>query len=168
MPYRRRFGLIRLSLAVVAVISLGLTVKVGLEPRQEPEQRGTEASTGSIPEKDWGRVRAYDGQLNFLLGPVTDTRRRYELGLGRVVFTSLAIAVADDEKGTNLVRVEGQPQSRCLYHAQGGGVNIIIAIGKCVPSWATVTGDPGLAQAKEWVRVENLVNRSRVVFLKYG
>lgn len=163
-PFARRFRLLYLSLATVAILALGVTVKIAGEPRQKPLHGPSEGHT--VPEKDWGHVRAYDGLLQFFLGPASDQRRKYELGFGRVMFTSAGIGVSNDG-GKTFYPLQGEPMGECGYHWQGQGVNVIVAIAKCVPGWATVTGDPEGGHAAEWIRVENLSPKARVVILKY-
>jgi hypothetical protein len=117
-----------------------------------------------IAEPDWGHVRASNGLLTFVLGPNPDRRRRHELGFGRVVFTSASITVADDERGKNLVLLEGRPAAGCLYHAQGDGINVIIAVRSCVPFWARTQQR---THARMWIRVQNLAPHPKLVFVKY-
>lgn len=150
-----KFRLLYLSLAAVVIISLGVTVIFASQGRQKPVHGPTGANTGSVPEDDWGHVRAYDGLLQFFLGPVSDQRRKYELGFGRVMFTSAGIGVSNGG-GKTFYPLQGEPMGECGYHWQGYGVNVIVAIAKCVPGWATVTGDPENGRAVEWLRVENL------------
>jgi hypothetical protein len=122
-------------------------------------------SSVPIAEADWGRVRAAQGLIEFTLGPNLDRRRRHELNFRRVVFTAARITVADDQRGKNLVRLVGQPAAACLFHAQGDGVNVIIATRSCVPAWAT-TGHR--RPARLWIRVQNLAPHPRVVYLEYA
>ena len=159
-----------LGLATVAILVLGLAVILWQEGPQTPAYGPTGGNTGQylISEDDWGHVRAYDGLFEFSLGPITDQRGRYEVGFGRVVFTSAGIIVADDEHGKNAAQVQGGATAAgCLGHFQGNGVNVIIAVGKCVPAWATVTGDPQHRKAAEWIRIENARPVPVNVYLKY-
>jgi hypothetical protein len=117
-----------------------------------------------IAEADWGRVRAAQGLLEFTLGPNLDRRRRHELNFPRVVFTAARITVADDQRGKNLVRLLGQPAAGCLFHAQGDGVNVIIATRGCVPMWATTDHR---THARMWIRVQNLAPHPRIVYLEW-
>jgi hypothetical protein len=118
----------------------------------------------AIDPADYGHVQAYDGYMLFTLAPNTDQRRKYELGFGRVMFTSAGLAVSSD--GKRFYPLQGEPMGNCGYHWQGYGLNVIVAIGKCVPVWATVSGDPK-THAAEWLRVENLAPVGRRVLLKY-
>jgi hypothetical protein len=121
-------------------------------------------SPRAIASADWGRVRASEGLLEFTLGPSQDRRRRHELEFGRVVFTEASITVADDQHGTHLVRLEGESSLGCLFHAQGDGVNVVIATRRCVPIWAT-TGHR--TPARMWIRVQNVGPHPKVVYMEY-
>lgn len=121
-------------------------------------------SSAPIAEADWGRVRAAEGLLEFTLGPNLDRRRRHELNFGRVVFTAATITVADNQRGKNLVRLLGQPSAGCLFHAQGDGINVIIATRSCVPIWATTDQR---TPARMWIRVQNLAPHPRIVYMEW-
>jgi hypothetical protein len=121
-------------------------------------------SPSAIASADWGRVRASEGLLEFTLGPNQDRRRRHELKFGRVVFTEARITVADDQHGTHLVRLEGESSLGCLFHAQGDGVNVIIATRRCVPVWATTVDR---TPARMWIRVQNAGPHPKVVYMEY-
>lgn len=118
----------------------------------------------AIDPADYGHVQAYDGYFLFTLAPNSDLHlRRYELGFGRVMFASAGMGISLD--GKKFAPLQGGPMGQCGYHWQGGGVNALVAIGRCVPGWATVTGSTG--HAAEWIRVENLLPKPVVVLLKY-
>ena len=160
MTTRKKF---RLAYAGLFVFLVAVWALVAVDIRlPHPSLQQTYA----IEESAWGHVQAHDGAYVFTLGPAADTRRRYELGLGRVTFTAAAMIVADDAKGTNAVQLDGEPMGECGFHFQGHGINAIVAIKKCVPSWASVTGSPK-THAAEWIRVENLRSKPRVVLLRY-
>ncbi len=122
-------------------------------------------SSATIAEADWGRVKSSNGLLEFTLGPNLDQRRRHELNLRHVIFTAASVLVADDRRGKNLVLLQGEHAAGCLFHAQGDGINVIIATRRCVPIWA-MTGPRVPAQM--WIRVQNLAPHPRLVYLKYS
>ncbi len=121
----------------------------------------------AVDEAEWGHVRAFDGAYMFLLAPGVDARSTRDLGLAGVVSTTFGAAVADDEHMANVVVLEGKPMGKCGMHFSGPGVTVTIAVGRCVPPWATVSGDPEHHRAKEWIRVQNMMTRGRVVVVRY-
>ena len=161
MTIRARFRLAFASLAAILALTYLAFVALPLKLPSAPV-----AAAASVDEADWGHVRALDGAFQFMLAPNTDQRRKYELGFGRVTFTSAGVIVADDEHMTNAVVLNGEPMGNCGYHWQGRGVNVIAAINRCVPAWATVTGSTGHAQ--QWIRAECLRPKPCVVVVKYG
>lgn len=156
VTYRARFRLAYLAIPVVLLALLAASFTV------HPHIAKT--TTPAIDPADYGHVEAHDGALVFTLAPVADQRHKYELGLGRVMFTSAGIAVSND--GRNFVPLEGKPMGKCGYHWQGYGLNVLVAIKDCVPGWASVTGSPK-THAVEWVRAENLTPNGRKVLLRY-
>lgn len=128
-----------------------------------PAWPGGSTSAPKIDPADYGHVRAYDGLLVFTLGPI-ENRDRRELAFGRVLFTTAGVAIADDDKGTNAIRLQSDVAAGCLFRSQGGGAIVLIAIGRCVPGWAvTSTGE----RAKQWIRVQATRPKASVVFIKY-
>ena len=114
-------------------------------------------------------MQAYDGVLLIFLGPASDQRHHWELSLGTPRFPIpaglLGAAVADNERlSTGLQqlegRMEGPPSARCIAHLWGAGVNVLIENGKCVSGLA----DKG---AQQWIRIDNTLDRPRVVAIKY-
>lgn len=154
---RFRIAYAGLALSLVLAYVAALTVPTFSLPAKPPP---------TVDEADWGHVRAFDGIYAFTLAPNTDQRKKYELGLGRATFTSAGVLVADDEKMTNAQVLDGEPMGKCGFHFQGRGVNVLIALGKCVPSWATVTGAPE-TQAAAWIRVDNNGPKPVVVVVRY-
>jgi hypothetical protein len=157
MVTRFRIAYVAIPLALLALLVASFVVHPAL-----PEGTAQQA----IDAKDYGHIRAYDGEWYITLAPNSDVNlHRWELGLGRPMFTSAGLAVSND--GKNFYPLEGKPMGQCRYHWRGLGLNAVVAIGKCVPGWASVTGDPANHHAAEWIRLENLTPRPRVVLLKY-
>jgi hypothetical protein len=116
-----------------------------------------------IPAKAWGRVAHHQGRMVVTLGPAADRSRKYELSSGRIAFAAAGLAVSNDS-GRTFIVLQGQPMGQCGYHWQGYGVNAILATRDCVPGWAKSRG----RQARQWLRIENLVPFARVVLVKFG
>jgi hypothetical protein len=116
-----------------------------------------------VNDADWGHVRAYDGVIQFIAGPAGDRSYR-ELPFGRVLFTSAGVAVADDADGTNLHTLESDVARGCLMRAQGSGVVVLIAVGKCVPVWART--DEG-GKPAQWIRIQSTRPTPSVIYVKY-
>lgn len=155
----------RRFLAARVLIPLAL-VALLLASTQLPAPGNHHAIKSAIDAKDYGHVRAYDGEWYITLAPNSElSLRRWELGLGRVMFVSAGIAVSND--GKNFYPLQGEPMGKCGYHWSGLGLNAMVAVKDCVPGWATVTGDPDNGHAAEWIRIENLAPVARVVLIKY-
>ena len=159
MKIRTRFRLVKVGMLVPLAL---VTYLAWFAP---PVHLSVSDNPPAIDPADYGHVQAFDGAMVFTLAPNSDQRHKYELGFGRVMFTSAGIAVSND--GKRFFPLDGEPMGDCGYHWQGHGLNVIVAIAKCVPAWASVTGDPQQHHAAEWIRVENLAPVGRRVLLRF-
>lgn len=165
---RNRF---RLAYAAVALAAAGLVALTFYAvPRPPAADSGWPASTFAprraakpIPEWRWGRLEARPGLTLFTLGPVGDSRRKYEFVVHRIVFEYGALMVSEDG-GKTFQRLPGEPMGPCGFHWQGFGVNAIVAIRHCVP---LPDGHGPPDQAREWLRVENLQPVARIAALSF-
>jgi hypothetical protein len=157
-----RFWLAYLILAIVAAASLLGAFIAAQTPRTRRAQLQSAVRERTVPQRDWprpaylfaedrwGTLQRGHGASELVLGPIADARSRVQLKLERVRYGA-GVAVADKEPGAKVALDGGPTAAGCLSHFQGSGVNAVIAIGRCVPSWALVDG----RRAAEWVLVEN-------------
>lgn len=158
MTTRARFRLATflIPLVLVALLAASFTVHPHV-----PQQ-----ATPAIDPADYGHVQAYDGYAIFTLGPNGQQSAKYELGLGRAAWRITGVYVSDDgQKYYPLTNAE--QVGACGGHAWGYGLNVLVMAGKCVPGWATVTGDPQGTHAGQWLRIQNLSLKARRVLVKY-
>jgi hypothetical protein len=156
---RARFRLAYLALAcILAVTYVAFFVvpwpHVAVGKSQHP----------AIDPADYGHVQAYDGYAIVTLAPTGDQLSKYELGLGREAWRISGIYVSDDGKHFRPL-TNSAPMGACGAHAWGYALNVIVAVGKCVPGWASVTGGSG--HAAEWLRIQNTAPFARRVVVKY-
>jgi hypothetical protein len=157
-----RFRLAYLILALVAVAGPAIAVITSrtsgsgaVQPQRAsgratvPQRDWPQVAYG-FPERNWGKLRPGREASELVLGPITDRRSRFQIRLSRVRFGA-GVAVTDSESVTPVPLRGGPTAAACLSHFQGAGVNVVMAIGHCVPAWAVVGG----RKAVEWVMVEN-------------
>jgi hypothetical protein len=157
-----RFRLAYLILALVAAAGLAVAVIAsrtsgsGAVPAQRASGRTTVPQRNwpqiayAFPERNWGKLRPGREASELVLGPIADRRSHFQIRLSRVRFGA-GVAVAESESVRPVPLGGGPTAAVCLSHFQGAGVNVVMAVGHCVPAWAVVGG----RRAVEWVMVEN-------------
>lgn len=112
------------------------------------------------PEAQWGTLQISRRQIVFVLGPADSSTRRVESSITTDVGVPAVSSVADDKRGAGDAHVlEFRGDTRCLFHAQGWGANVIVTT--CPPPSAS-------SDATMWVRAENLMARPRVVVIDFA
>jgi hypothetical protein len=112
------------------------------------------------PPDEWGQLTLHAGRAVFVLGPAGSKTRRVESSLIGDIGVPTGTSVAGDHKGkgdAHFLIFRGD--SRCLFHAQGYGTNVIVTT--CPPPSVSV-GD-----AKVWIRAENLRAQPRVLVVDF-
>jgi hypothetical protein len=148
-------ALVAVAGPVVAVIASRTSGSGMMRPQRAsgpttlPQRNWPRVAYG-FAESKWGKLRPGRGASELVLGPIADRRSRFQIRLTSVRFGA-GIAVADRESVKPLPLGGGPTAAACLSHLQGEGVNVVMAIGHCVPAWAVVGG----RRAVEWVMVEN-------------
>jgi hypothetical protein len=157
-----RFRLAYLILALVAVAGPAIAVIASRSSGSGAVQPQRASGRATVPQRDWpqvaygfaernwGKLRPGREASELVLGPFADRRSHFQIRLTSVRFGA-GVAVADNESVRPVPLGGGPTAAPCLSHFQGAGVNVVMAIGHCVPAWAVVGG----RKAVEWVMVEN-------------
>jgi hypothetical protein len=154
-----RFRLAYLALAAVAASALTVALIMARAPHPRPHtglrhatvpQRNWPIPAYPFAEARWGKLHAGSGSSELVLGPRADARSHVQIRVASVRYGA-GVAIADTEPGAKVPLDGGPTAAGCLSHFQGGGVNVVMAVGDCVPFWALVRGH----RAAEWVLVEN-------------
>lgn len=168
-----RFWFAYLILAVVGIAGPVVALLATRTSDSGPPEPQRAAGQATVPQRNWpqvafgfaehrwGKLRPGRGTAELVLGPIADRRSHFQMRLTSVQFGAGA-AVAAKESGP-AVPLQGGPTSAvCLSHFQGGGVNVVMAIGHCVPAWAVIGG----RRAAEWILVENARPLPMAVFVQ--
>jgi hypothetical protein len=142
------------------VIAVGLAAAVALVLPARLGSANAKGVSHPPPPDQWGELQIVNGRAIFTLGPADSKTRRVEGSLIGDIGVPAGTSVADDAKGKGEAHaLDFRGDTRCLFHAQGWGANVIVTT--CPPPAAG-------RDAQMWIRAENLMARPRVVVIDFA